>query len=188
MTTHQLGFASLLSFLFLAACSSGGGGGAVARDGGGVAPAGDGGFAGTYTASFTGTYQNTSPNTESGMSTSSGTITVTALSAQEVELSWQVAPNPPSGDALFLLSGSSGTLADAGSNAPVEDAGGVAVNGSCFTGLVNGNTQTSCCTVCSVSFSGDTLTQPNSGYYVGTTAAGVAYRGTYVGQWTGTRQ
>jgi len=113
-------------------------------------------------------------------------ITVTDLSATEIELSWQVAPNPPSGNAVFVISGSTGTLADAGTNA--ADAGGTAVGGSCFTGLVNGNTQTSCCTTCSISFSGDTFSQPNAGYYTGKTPAGIAYQGTYVGTWTGTRQ
>jgi hypothetical protein len=167
--------------LVLAGCSS------TTTSGGG----GDGGttsFAGVYNATFTGTYQNTSPNSESGPSTSAATITVADLSSSEVELSWQVAPNPPSGDAVFLLSGSSGVLADAGTNSPVTDAGGVAVGGSCFTGQVNGNTQTSCCTKCSISFNGNTFSQPNAGYYIGTTPEGIAYKGTYSGTWSGTLQ
>jgi hypothetical protein len=149
---------------------------------------GNSSFAGTYNATFTGTYQNTSPNTASGTSTSSGTITVTNVSAAEVELSWQVAANPPSGTVLFVMSGSSGTLADAGASAGVADAAGTAVGGSCFTGVVNGNTQVNCCTNCTIAFSGNTLTQPNSGYYSGTTPQGIAYTGTYAGTWTGTRQ
>jgi hypothetical protein len=143
------------------------------------------GFAGSYNATFTGTYQNTSPNTASGAAPPSpATIAVTNVSATEVELSWQIAPNAPSGTVLFLMSGSSGTLVDAGAPASVGDAGGTAVGGSCFTGVVNGNTQTNCCTSCTISFSGNTLTQPNSGYYTGTTPQGAAYTGT----WTGTRQ
>jgi hypothetical protein len=145
-------------------------------------------FAGSYNATFTGNYQNTSPNTASGPATATATIAVTNVSATEVELSWQVAPNPPSGTVLFLMSGSSGTLADAGAPASVGDAGGTGVGGSCFTGVVNGNTQTNCCTNCTISFSGNTLTQPNSGYYSGTTPQGIAYTGTYTGIWTGTRQ
>jgi hypothetical protein len=104
-----------------------------------------------------------------------------------IELSWQVPPNPPSGTAFFLMSGSSGTLTDAGTPELSEDAGGTAVGGSCFTGLVNGNEQTNCCTSCTVSFSGNTLTQPNAGDYTGTTPQGIAYSGTYVGTWMGTR-
>jgi hypothetical protein len=145
-------------------------------------------FAGAYNATFTGTYQNTSPNNQSGSSTSSATITVTDVSASEVQLSWQVPPNPPSGTVLFLMSGSNGTLVDAGAPTSAGDAGGTAVGGSCFTGIVNGNTQTNCCTNCTVSFSGKTITQPNAGDYSGTTSQGVPYTGTYTGTWTGTRQ
>jgi hypothetical protein len=53
---------------------------------------------------------------------------------------------------------------------------------------VNGNTQTNCCTDCTVSFSGGTMTQPNTGHYTGVTPAGVPYAGTYTGTWVGTRQ
>ena len=143
-------------------------------------------FAGIYNATFTGTYQNTYPNTESGTATSSATITVTNLSASEVELSWQVPPNPQSGTAIFLMSGATGALVDAGAPVVSEDAGTI-VGGSCFTGLINGNTQTNCCTSCTVSFSGNTFTQPNAGTYAGT-IQGIPYTGTYSGTWTGTLQ
>jgi hypothetical protein len=172
---------SKLSFVLLAALLVGCGSSSSSGD--------NSGFAGTYNATFTSTYQNTFPNTASGISPPlTATIIVTNVSAAEVELSWQVAPNPPSGTVLFVMSGSSGTLADAGAPASFDDAGGTAVGGSCFTGVVNGNTQTNCCTNCTVSFSANVLTQPNTGIYSGTTPEGVAYTGTYTGTWTGTRQ
>ncbi|HSY23625.1 MAG TPA: hypothetical protein VK841_15970, partial [Polyangiaceae bacterium] len=65
---------------------------------------------------------------------------------------------------------------------------GTGIGGSCFTGIVNGNTQTNCCTDCTVSFTANGFTQPNSGTYTGTTPEGVAYAGTYTGVWTGTRE
>jgi hypothetical protein len=151
-------------------------------DAGGAEAAGNAGFAGVYNATFTGNFQNTSPNTDSGTTTSTATITVTNVTASEVELSWQVSPNPPSGSAVFQMTGSTGTLDD--SSTSVADAG----ENACFTGDVSGNTQTNCCTACTVSFSGNTFSQPNSGHYVGTTPEGVAYAGTYSGTWTGTRQ
>jgi hypothetical protein len=145
------------------------------------------GFTGTYNATFTGTYQNTSPNTESGTSSSTATITVKSVAPSEIELSWDVPPSPPSGTAVFVMSASSGTLLDAGVVANAADAG-VDVSGSCFTGTIDGNTQTNCCTACTISFSGNTFTQPNAGNYAGTTPQGVAYRGTYTGTWSGTLQ
>ncbi len=173
MSLHFRPIASC-SLLLAAAC----GGGSSAAGAGSVVGST---FAGTYGATFAGTFQNTSPNTESGSSTSSATITVTALPANDVELSWQVPPNPPSGTAVFQMDGANGSLA-------AGDASGTGVTGSCFTGLVNGNTQTNCCTVCSIAFSGNTFSQPNAGTYTGTTPAGVNYTGTYSGTWTGTRQ
>ena len=142
---------------------------------------------GTYAATFTGTYQNTSPNTDTGTTNTTATITVTDVSSSEIELSWQIAPNPPSGTAVFLLTGDTGTLADAGATVLSAEAGTIA-GGSCFTGVLNGNTQTNCCTSCTVSFSGNTFTQPNSGTYAGKTSAGIPYTGTYAGTWTGTIQ
>jgi hypothetical protein len=187
MIPTKLSCASLPALLVMVACgSSNGGGGASSSSGSSSSGSPD--FAGTYSATFSGTFQNTSPNTLSGPSSSVATITVTNVSATVIELSWQVAPNPPSGTAFFLMSGSSGTLTDAGAPAVSADAGGTAVGGSCFTGLVNGNTQTNCCTDCTVSFSGNTLTQPNAGDYNGTTPQGIAYTGTYTGTWVGTRQ
>jgi hypothetical protein len=173
--------ASLGASLLVACTSSGNSGpGTAAEDAGG-------GFAGTYNATFTGTYQNTSPNTESGTSSQSATITVKNVTPTEVELSWDVAPSPPSGTAVFVMSGSTGILLDAGVVANAADAG-VDVSGSCFTGTIDGNTQTNCCTACTITFSGNTFTQPNAGNYAGTTPQGVAYRGTYSGTWTGTLQ
>jgi hypothetical protein len=175
-----------LAALLLAACttSDNGGPGTTGEDAG---P----GFAGVYNATFTGTYQNTSPNTspntESGTSSDTATITVKNVTPTEIELSWDVAPNPPSGTAVFVMSGSTGVLLDAGVVANASDAG-IDVAGSCRTDVINGNTQTNCCTACSISFSGNTFTQPNAGNYAGTTPQGVAYKGTYTGTWTGTLQ
>ncbi|HEY2518282.1 MAG TPA: hypothetical protein VGI39_45750 [Polyangiaceae bacterium] len=130
-------------------------------------------------------YQNASTNGESGTTTSAATITVTNVSASEIELVWQVPPNAPSGSAYFQMTGTTGTLADAGAPA---SAGGVASGGSCFQGTVNGNTQTNCCATCTISFDGTSMNQPNAGTYTGVTAVGVPYTGTYSGVWTGTRK
>lgn len=143
-------------------------------------------YAGTYAATYTGTFQNTSPNNESGSSTSTGTITVTAVSDTEVALTWQLPPNPPSGTAYIAMSGSEGTLLDAGTI--VTSGTGSLSGGSCFQGLVNGNTQTNCGTTASIAFSGNGLTDATLGYYSGTTPAGVFYTGTYSGTWVGTKQ
>ncbi|MGO8996648.1 MAG: hypothetical protein ACLQVI_25315 [Polyangiaceae bacterium] len=175
---------SLAPFVFLAACTSNTSSGGNNNNNNNNNTTS---FNGVYSATFSGTYQNTSPNNDTGSTTSSATITVTTVSASEIELSWQIAPNPPSGTAIFAMSGSSGALVDAGAPVVSEDAGTI-VGGSCFTGTVNGNTQTNCCTNCTVSFSGSTFTQPNSGTYAGRTPQGVAYTGTYSGTWTGTLQ
>jgi hypothetical protein len=142
---------------------------------GGSAPA-TSGFAGVYNATFTGTYVISSPAGQPGGSDmDTATITVTQPSADEVDLSWQVPPNPPSGMADFTLTGDTGTVK--------------ATGGMCFTGKIsNGDTQTNCCTACSITFSGNTFVQPNAGTFTGTTVAGDAYAGTYTGQWNGTKQ
>ena len=135
-----------------------------------------GAYAGIYNATYSGTYAVTSPaGVPGGTSTNSGTITITALSSGQLQAVWQIPPNPPSGTVVFDVSGDMGTAAGTG--------------GMCFTGkLGNGDTQTNCCTACSIAFSGNGFVQPNMGTFTGTTAAGVAYSGTYSGQWTGTKQ
>jgi hypothetical protein len=190
MFPMKVSFVSLTAVVVIACSSSTGIGNGDAGladalgsvDAGGAEAPSNAGLAGVYNATYTGTFQNTSPNTDSGTATSTATITVTNVTASEIELSWQVPPNPPSGTAVFQMSGSTGTLDDTGTG--VADAG----ENACFTGEVSGNTQTNCCTDCTVSFSGNTFSQPNSGHYTGTTAEGVAYAGTYSGTWTGTRQ
>jgi hypothetical protein len=135
------------------------------------------GFAGTYNSSFTGTYNNTSPSPQSGSYTDTATVTVTDKEDGKVLLVWQVGTNPPSGSILFALDGSKGTAVT-----------GTGTDGSCFTGkLTNGNTQTSCCDACTISFSGASFTQNQSGHYTGTTPQNVAYSGNYTGTWAGTR-
>jgi hypothetical protein len=136
------------------------------------------GFAGTYSATYSGTYVVSSPaDVPNGDATSMATITITQLSDTEVRASWQVPPNPASGTIDFALRGSIGT------------ATGKQTGGSCFTGTIsNGNTQTNCCTSCSITFSGDGFVQPNSGTFTGVTTAGVNYSGTYSGTWIGTKQ
>jgi hypothetical protein len=94
----------------------------------------------------------------------------------EVGASFQLPPNPPSGAIAFALMGNSGMAV------------GAATGGKCFVGQVNGNTQSNCCTSCSITFSGNTFVQPNAGTFTGTTAAGAAYSGTYSGTWSGTKQ
>jgi hypothetical protein len=154
--------------------SSSGGGGGSGSSGGGASTSD---FAGVYTATYSGTYVVTSPaGTPGGSNTSSGTITVTNLANGQIGIAFTIPPNPESGVIDFALMGNSGT------------ATGPATGGSCFAGDVDGNTQSNCCTSCSIVFSGDTLTQPNSGTFTGTTAAGDPYSGTYSGTWTGTKQ
>jgi hypothetical protein len=144
-------------------------------------------YVGTYAATYTGTYQNTSPNTESGSATATATITVKAVSDSQLELTWQVPPNPPSGTGIFDMTGATGVL-PAGTAPVVDLDAGTVVGNTCFVGVINGNAQTNCCTNCTVSFSGNTLTQPNSGVYAGTTTGGITYTGNYTGTWTGTLQ
>jgi hypothetical protein len=133
-------------------------------------------YIGVYNATYSGTYAVTSPpGLAGGTSTDSGTMTLTELSSGELQVSWDIPPNPPSGIANFNLTGNTGTATGSG--------------GMCFTGkLGNGDTQTNCCTACSITFTGtDSFTQPNAGTFTGTTLAGVAYAGTYSGVWTGTK-
>jgi hypothetical protein len=142
-----------------------------------------GGYSGTYAATYSGTYKlssTTSGVPSSGSNTATATITVSQASATEVELVWTIPPNPPSGSIDFALSGGSGVLA-----APAK---GTPTGGSCFMGELGGNTQTNCCTKCSITFTGDAFSQPNAGTFTGTTADGVAYSGTYSGTWIGTKE
>ena len=133
-------------------------------------------FAGVYAANFSGTFTNTIPDNATGTYTDTATVTVTDRPNRQIELRWQVGSNPPSGILIFALTGSTGTGvrdADASSN--------------CITGtLPNGNNQTSCCEQCSITFSGKTFTQQQSGFYSGTTPENVSYTGSYNGTWTGT--
>ncbi len=133
--------------------------------------------AGVYSATYSGTYTITSPaGTPGGSNTASATITITDLAGGGVAATFQVPPNAPSGAIDFAPSGDTWLA-----TAP-------ATGGMCFVGQVNGNTQTNCCTQCSISFSGNTLNQPNAGTFTGTTAAGAPYSGTYSGTWVGTKE
>jgi hypothetical protein len=159
------------SIVAVLALSCGGSSGSVGA--GGAAAA----YVGVYNATYSGTYVVTSPsNLPGGTSTDSATMTLTELSSGELEVSWDIPPNPPSGVANFDLTGNTGTATGTG--------------GMCFTGkLSNGDTQTNCCTTCSITFMGtNSFTQPNAGTFTGTTVANVAYAGTYSGTWTGTKQ
>jgi hypothetical protein len=161
------GLVSAAAFGCGGSSSSGGGGGGTSTSD----------FAGVYMATYSGTYVVTSPaGTPGGNNTSAGTITVTDLANGEIGIGFTIAPNPESGLIDFTLMGNSGT------------ATGPATGGSCFVGQVDGNTQSNCCTSCSITFSGNMLTQPNSGTFTGTTAAGEPYSGTYSGTWIGTKQ
>jgi hypothetical protein len=137
-----------------------------------------GSFAGVYSATYSGTYVVSSPAGQpNGDATSAATITIKELSDTEVRASWQVPPNPTSGTIDFALKGSKGT------------ATGKQTGGTCFTGTIgNGNTQTNCCTKCTITFSEDGFVQPNAGTFTGVTPAGDAYSGTYSGTWIGTKQ
>jgi hypothetical protein len=130
-------------------------------------------MAGVYSATYTGSYTVTSASgTMSGTNTGTATITVSDLGNGEIQASWQVAPNPPSGVIDFAMTGENGATT------------GIPTGGACFMGLLgDGNTQTNCCTSGSIAFSGATFTQPNSGTLTGVTAAGESYSGTYTGQW-----
>jgi hypothetical protein len=134
-------------------------------------------FAGVYNATYVGTYVVTSPlDIAGGSATSTATMTITDLSSDEIQVDWTIPPNPPSGQADFDLTGNTGT--DTGTG------------GMCFTGkLGNGDTQTNCCTTCSITFTtAGRFVQPNAGKFTGITAGGVAYAGTYSGTWTGSKQ
>jgi hypothetical protein len=134
-------------------------------------------FAGVYNATYAGTYVVTSPaGIAGGSATSTGTMTITDLSSDEIQVDWTIPPNPPSGQADFDLTGNTGAATGTG--------------GVCFTGkLANGDTQTNCCTTCSIMFtSASSFVQPNAGKFTGTTSAGGAYAGTYSGTWTGAKQ
>jgi hypothetical protein len=149
-------------------------GGSSTPNGGGSSAAA---YTGVYNATYSGTYAVTSPaGLPGGTSSDSATMTLTELSSGELQVSWDISPNPPSGIADFNLTGNTGTATGSG--------------GMCFTGkLANGDTQTNCCTMCSITFTGtSSFTQPNAGTFTGTTFAGIPYAGTYSGIWTGTKQ
>lgn len=134
-------------------------------------------YTGVYSATYAGTYTFTSPpGLTGGSNTDTATITISDLSSDQIKFVFQVPPNPPSGVIDFTLAGDMGTVV------------GTGTGGNCFMGLVGTNEQTNCCTKCSIVFEGNTFTQPNAGTFTGTTAAGVAYTGTYNGVWTGTKQ
>lgn len=138
-----------------------------------------GSYAGVYSATYSGTYAVSSPaSVPNGSNTDTATITITQLSATEVQAVWQLPGDAMSGSIDFALS-SGGT----------GNSVGIPTGGSCFTGVVgsNGNTQTNCCTSCSITFSGDGFVQPNTGTFTGVTTAGVDYSGTYSGTWVGTK-
>jgi hypothetical protein len=141
------------------------------------APSAEGSMAGVYSATYTGSYTATSQSgTVNGTNTATATITVTDLGDGQIQAVWEVAPNPPSGSIDFAMSGEDGMAI------------GSPTGGSCFKGVVdNGNTQTNCCTACSIAFSGNTFTQPNTGTMTGVTPAGESYSGTYSGQWVAER-
>jgi hypothetical protein len=133
--------------------------------------------AGVYSATYSGTYTVTSPpGTPNVPNTASGTITISDIAGGGVAATFQIPPNPVSGAIDFAPSGDAWLA-----TAP-------ATGGMCFVGVVDGNTQTNCCTQCSLSFAGNTFTQPNAGTFSGTTAQGVAYSGTYSGTWVGTKE
>jgi hypothetical protein len=135
------------------------------------------GFAGVYGATYAGTYTVTSPaGVPGGSNTATATVTITDQPNGDVGISFQIPPNPASGAIDFALMGNSGMAV------------GAATGGMCFVGQLNGNTQSNCCTSCSIAFSGSSFTQPNAGTFTGTTATGTPYSGTYTGSWSGTKQ
>ncbi len=151
--------------LTAAACGSSGGGGS---------------YAGVYSATYSGTYTVSSPaGMPGGSNTDTATITITQLSPTEVEAVWQLPGDPKSGSIDFALSSTG-----------LGNAVGIPKGGSCFKGVIesSGNTQTNCCTTCSIMFAGDTFTQPNAGTFTGVTPAGADYSGTYSGTWIGTKE
>jgi hypothetical protein len=132
---------------------------------------------GVYSATYSGTYNVQMPAVAMGMNTSTATITVSDLSNGQIGLTFQVPPNPQSGVIRFALTGLTGELLSP------------ATGGECFKGQVSTNTQSNCCTACSIMFTGNNMfTQPNAGTFTGTTSAGQAYSGTYSGTWTGTKK
>jgi hypothetical protein len=160
-------------------------GGGASSDGGspestssGDMTASEASMAGVYSATYSGSYTATSSlGSQSGTNTATATITVTELGGGKLQAFWQVGSNPPNGTIDFAMSGEDGTAV------------GVPVGGLCFEGLLdNGNTQTNCCTSCSIAFSGSMFSQPNSGTMLGVTAAGASYTGTYDGQWVAQKQ
>jgi hypothetical protein len=188
----KLRMSSRLGGLLLGACivvgcgggNSGGSdpsGGSAGESGAGSAPV----SASSPAAAFVGRYQATwssvatfsSPAGTPPVSGSlSGVITVTALDDADVLMAWQVEGNAPSGTITFAVTGDHAIAV------------GSATGGSCWVGqLPNGSSQTSCATTASASIEGNTLTQPQTGTFTGTTAQGIAYSGTYGGTWTGTR-
>lgn len=161
----------LSAFVMLLAASCGG-----SSSGTGTTPAAA--YAGVYSATYSGTYVVTSPAGQpSGSNMEMATVTITELPSGQLQAAWQIPPNPPSGTIDFTVSGSTGT------------AKGASTGGMCFTGtLANGDTQTNCCTACSITFTDTSFVQPNAGTFTGTTATGTAFSGTYSGQWMGTKQ
>jgi hypothetical protein len=134
-------------------------------------------FAGVYAATYSGTYAVTTPaGGPSGANTATATITITNLASGDVGASFQLPGNPASGAIAFTMNGDTGM------------AQGAATGDMCFVGQVNGNTQSNCCSSCSITFDGTMVTQPNSGTFSGVTSTGAAYSGTYTGTWTGTKQ
>jgi hypothetical protein len=130
------------------------------------------GYAGYYEASYTGTYDNTMPFPMAGTNSETGHITVSDEPGNMVKLTWEIGTNPASGIIVFTLTGSSGP----------------GITGTCATGkLSNGNTQTTCCKTCSVTFNGKMLVQNQQGDYTGVTPQSIAYSGTYSGTWTATK-
>jgi hypothetical protein len=160
--------------VFGAGCGGASGGG---TDPGGNGPPAEGSMAGVYSATYTGSYTATSlSGTANGTNTATATITVTDLGGGQIKAVWQLGSNPPSGVIDFAMSGEDGMAV------------GAPTGGECFKGVLdNGNTQTNCCTACSIAFSGSTFTQPNTGTMTGVTPQGESYSGTYSGQWVAER-
>ena len=159
---------------FGAGCGGASGG---ASDPVGDTPSSEGSMAGVYSATYTGSYSATSMSgTANGTNTATATITVTDLGDGQIKAVWQLGQNPPSGTIDFAMSGEDGMAV------------GAPTGGVCFQGVIdNGNTQTNCCTACSIAFSGSSFTQPNTGTMTGVTPTGESYSGTYSGQWVAER-
>ncbi len=134
-------------------------------------------WVGVYAASWASTATFTSPpNTPPASYTDTGTITVTDQGNSQIQMSWQVNNNTPSGTIIFATSGNAATVAS-----------GTGIGGSCWMGrLANGAMQTTCCDTCTATLSADTLVQAQAGHFSGT-LNGVPYSGNYTGTWMGTR-